>query len=142
MQKQPPIAAVHHGDAKTHKARRAIAEFMGDPVPFRNSVGAEQRRSNLTVCGAVETAIKSAKGEHQSAYPAHGERRWVRAGIAAMERPPQSEGSCHSDFKQPIERQKNRRRICAAAVQMDAHSGAETLDDVVVTFCGQHRIKR
>ena len=69
MQKQPPIAAVHHGHAETHKARRAIAQFMGDPVPFRHSVGAEQRRSNLTVSGTVETAIEGAKGEHQSVYP-------------------------------------------------------------------------
>ena len=43
-------------------------------------------------------------------------------------------GSGHPDLKEPVERQKNRRRICTAAVQMHAHSGAETLDDIVVTF--------
>src|SRR5215208_4388109 len=98
---------------------------MGDPVPFRHSVGAEQRCSNLTVCGAVETAIEGAKGEHQSVYPGLGERRWIRARIAVLECSPYPEGSCHSDFKEPVERQKNRRRICTAAVQMDAHPGAE-----------------
>ena len=71
--------------AETHEARRAIAQFMGDPVPFRNSIGAEQRCSNLTVCGAVETAIEGAKGEHQSVYPRLGKRRRVRARIAAVE---------------------------------------------------------
>jgi hypothetical protein len=142
MQKQPPIAAVHHGDAEAHKARRAIAQFMGDPVPFRNSVGAEQRCSNLTACGAVETAIKGAKGEHQPAYPGRRQRRWIRARIAAVERPPQSEGGSHSDFKEPVKRQQNRRRICTAAVQMHAHPGAETLDDIVVTFSDQYGIKR
>ncbi len=58
-----------------------------------------------------------------------------------MECPPKPEDSGHSEFKEPIERQKNRRRICTAAVQMDAHPGAETLDDIVVTFSGQYGIK-
>lgn len=88
MQKQPPIATVHHGHAETHQSRRAIAQFMGDPVPFRNSVGAEQRHGNLTMSGTVETAIKSAKGEQESVYPGLRERRWIRARIAAVECPP------------------------------------------------------
>jgi hypothetical protein len=88
MQKQAAIAAVHHGYAETHKTRRAIAQFMGDPIPFRNGVGAEQRRSNLTVSGAVETAIEGAKGEDKSAYPGLRERRWIRARVAAVECPP------------------------------------------------------
>ena len=39
MQKQPPIATVHHGNAKTHEASGAIAQFMGDPIALRNGIG-------------------------------------------------------------------------------------------------------
>ena len=88
MQKQPAIATVHHRNTKTHEASRAIAQFMGDPIPLRNGIGAKQRSSNLTMSGAVETAIKSAKGEHESVYPGLRKRRRVRARIAAVECPP------------------------------------------------------
>src|SRR5690242_1366416 len=131
MQKKPPIAAVHHRHAKTHQACRAIAQFMGDPVPFRNSVGAEQRRSNLTVRGTVETAIKRAKSEQESTYPGLRERRRVWPRIAAVECAPQPEDGRHPDFKEPVEGDKNGRWICTAAIQMHAHLGAETLDDIV-----------
>ena len=63
MQKQLPIATVHHPNAKTHEASRAIAQFMGDPVALRNSFGTEQCCSNLTVGRAIETAIKGAQSE-------------------------------------------------------------------------------
>ena len=142
MQKQPPIAAVHHGNAETHEARRAIAQFMGDPVPLRNSFGAEQCCSNFAVGRAVETAIECAQGEDESVSPRLRKSRWVGARTAAVERAPKTQRSGHPDFKQPIERQKNRSRICARAVQMHAQFGAEPLDDIVVTFSGQYRIKR
>ena len=63
MQKQPPIAAVHHANAETHEASRAIAQFMGDPVPLRNSFGTEQYCSNFSMGCAVETAIECAQSE-------------------------------------------------------------------------------
>ena len=68
MQKQPPIATVHHRNTKTHEASRAIAQFMGDPVPFRNGIGAKQRSGNLTVSRAVETAIKSAQARGRACF--------------------------------------------------------------------------
>ena len=91
---------------------------------------------------AVETAIECAQGEDESVSPRLGKSRWVGAGTAAVERAPKAQRSGHPDFKQPIERQKNRSRIYARAVQMHAQFGAEPLDDIVVTFSGQYRIKR
>lgn len=141
MQKQPPVAAVHHGRTETNEARRPITQFMGDPVPFGNGVCAEQRRGNFTVSGAVKATIKSPKRKHEPVYARLRQRRWVRAGIAAVQHPPQPEDSHHSDFKKAIKRQKNCRRICTVTVQMHAHPDAETLDDVVITFSSQDGIK-
>ena len=102
----------------------------------------KQRSSDFTVGRAVEAAIEGAQGEDESVSPRLGKRRRVGARTAAVERAPKAQRSGHSDFKEPIERQKNRSRICAAAVQMHAHLGAEALDDIVVTFSGQYGIKR
>jgi len=38
---------------------------MGDPIPLRNGIGAEQRSSNFPVSRAIETAIKAAQGEDE-----------------------------------------------------------------------------
>ena len=82
------------------------------------------------------------KSEDESASPRVGKSRWVGARTTPVERAPKAQRSGHPDFKQPIERQKNRRRIYVRAVQMHAQFGAEPLDDIVVTFAGQYRIKR
>jgi hypothetical protein len=64
MQKQPPIATVHHRNAKTHQASRAIAQVMGDPISLRNGIGAKQPSSDFSVGRTVETAIKRAQSEN------------------------------------------------------------------------------
>jgi len=65
MQKQPSIPTVHHRNTKTHEASGAIAQVMGDPIALQNSIGAKQRRGDLTVSRVVETAIKGAQGEDE-----------------------------------------------------------------------------
>jgi len=136
MQKEPAIATVHHGNSQAQETSGAIAQFMRDPVSFRNGVGAKQRGGNRTVSGAVETAIKGAQGKYQSVATGFGKRRRIGTRTAAVESAPEAESSGHPDFKESIERQENRSRICAAAVQMHPHLGAEACDEVVFTFSG------
>jgi hypothetical protein len=142
MQKQPPIATVHHRNTKPHEASRAIAQFMGDPVSLRNGIGAKQSSSNFTVSRAIETAIKGAQGEDEPVSTDLGKRRWVGAWTAAVERAPKAQRSSHSDFEEPIEWQKDRRWMYAATVQMHPHLDSEALNDIVVTFSGQDGVKR
>jgi hypothetical protein len=140
MQKQPPIATVHHRNTKTHKATRAIAQFMGDPISLRNGIGAKQRSSNFAVSRAVETAIKGAQGEDEPVSADLGKRRWVWARTATVERAPKAQRSDHSDFEEPIEWQKNRRWIYAATVQMHSHLDSEALDDIPRLWACQPKV--
>jgi hypothetical protein len=137
MQKQPPIATVHHRNTKTHEASGTIAQFMGDPISLRNGIRTKQRSSNFTVSRAIETAIKAAQGEDEPVSADLGKCCWVGAWAATVERAPKAQRSDHSDFKEPIERQKDRSWMYATAVQMHPHLDAEALDDIVVTFSGQ-----
>jgi hypothetical protein len=91
---------------------------------------------------AIETAIKGAEGEDEPVSTDLGKRRWVGAWTATVERAPKAQRSGHSDFKEPIERQKNRSWMFATTVQMHPHLDAEALDDIVVTFSGQDGVKR
>src|SRR5260370_8336244 len=104
MQQQPAIATVHHRNTKTHEASRAIAQFMRDPLPLRNGIGAKQRSSNFPVSRAIETAIKAAQGEDEPVPARLGKCSWVGAWTATVERAPKAQRSNHSAFKHPIHR--------------------------------------
>jgi len=114
---------------------------MGDPVSLGNSVAAEQCSGDFAVGRAVEAAIECAQGQDEPASARVRKSRWVGTRTTPVERAPKAQRSGHSDFKQPIERQKNRSRI-APTVNMHAQFGAEPLDDIVVTFADQYWIKR
>jgi hypothetical protein len=116
MQKQAPISTIHHRNTKPHEASRAIAQFVGDPILLRNGIGAKQRSSNFTVSRAIETAIKAAQGEDEPVSADLGKCRWVGARTATVERAPTAQRSGHSDFKEPIERQKDRSWMYATDV--------------------------
>src|SRR5260370_39356977 len=109
MQKQPAIATVHHRNTKTHEASRAIAQFMRDPIPLRNGIGAKQRSSNFPVRRAIETAIKAAQGEDEPVPADLRKCCWAGAWTATLARAPKAQRSHHSDFKEAIDRQKGRR---------------------------------
>src|SRR5260370_41314367 len=108
MQKQPAIATVHHRNTKTHEASRAIAQFMRDPIPLRNGIGAKQRNSNFPVSRAIETAIKAAQGEDEPVSADPRKCHWGRAWRATLKRRPKARWSEHSGFKQPAEPQEKR----------------------------------
>jgi hypothetical protein len=142
MQKQPPVAAIHQGHPETYQASGAIAQVMGDPAVFRDRTGAKQGGGNLTVRRAIEAAIQRAQREDEPFSPGLGQRRWVRPRLSSIERTPEAQGSGYSDFKEPVERQKNRRRLSFAAHQMNTQRGAKPLDDIVVTFSSMDRVER
>ena len=74
MQQQATIAAAHHREAKTDKARGPIAEFVRNPVPVVDGVVAEQ--------GAGDFAMGGAGGRPSSPRKA-SMRRTRRAGERA-----------------------------------------------------------
>jgi len=141
MQQQPPVAAIHQFHSETHEASGAITQVMRNPAMFRDSTGAKQGGGNLAVRRAVEAAIQRAQREDEPLSPGLGQRRRVRARQSAIEHTPEAQGSGYSDFKEPVERQKNRRRLSFAAHQMNTQRGAKPLDDIVVTFSSQDRVE-
>src|SRR4051812_18002459 len=66
MQKEPAIAALHHGDPQAHETSGPITQFMRDPIAFRNFLGAKQGCGNHTVGRAVEAPVQRAQSEDQS----------------------------------------------------------------------------
>jgi len=142
MQKQLPVAAIHQGHPETHEASGAIAQVMGDPAAFWNGVGAKQSGRNLTVRRAIEAAVQRAQGEDKPLSSCVRQRRRVSPRLAAVEHAPEAQCSGHPDFKEAVERQKNRIRLGFATLQMHTKPGAEPFDDIVVTFASQYRVER
>ena len=99
MQKQAPVAALHHGHPETHETSGAIAQFMRDPLPFRNSVSAKQYTGNLAVGGVVKTTVERAQGEDEPVSPCLGKCCWIGARVAAVQGTPETQCSSHPDFE-------------------------------------------
>jgi hypothetical protein len=78
----------------------------------------------------------------ESLPPRLGQCGRISTRLPTIECPPQPQCGRHSDFEEPIERQKSRNRISGLGMQMQPQVGAEVLDDVLVTFIRPHGLKR
>lgn len=141
MKEEAAIAAAHHGESESDDPAGLIAQFVRNPVTFRDGFGVEQHSGDLGVGRPLKPAIQSAQREDEPVAPLGSEHTEVGAWCSTGQRPPQAERGGGADVEELVKRQEDGDRRADLVLAVDPQLRAAQIDDLIFFFDGQNGLE-
>jgi hypothetical protein len=141
MKEKAAIATAHHRESEPDDPAGLIAQFVRNPVTFRDGFGVEQNSGDLGVGRPLKPAIQSAQREDEPVAPLGSEHTEVGAWCSTGQRPPQAERGGGADVEELVEREEDGDRSADLIFAVKPQARAAHFDDLIFVFDSENGLE-